>query len=244
LLLLHGWGMNLRVFDALRVGLAARYAVTALDLPGHGRSPWMAGLSAAQQLVWIAAQLPPRATLVGWSWGGQLALQLAADAALGVQHLVLMASTPRFVRAEDWPAGLPPAVLEQFAAHLERDPRRTVADFLALQVRGSTAAGEVLAALQRAVTDHGSAQPAALAAGLAQLQHNDLRELARGLATPTLVIAGQYDRITAPAAAQALVALLPQARLLAIRRAGHAPFVSHPHEVLAALLALQDDAVL
>jgi len=241
LLLLHGWGMNLRVFDALRAGLAARYTVTAVDLPGHGRSPWIAGLSAHEQLAWIATRLPPHAVLVGWSLGGQLALQLAADDTLGVRHLVLMASTPRFVRAEDWPAGLPAAVLEQFAAQLERDPRRTVDDFLALQTRGSAAAAEVLAALQHAVSEHGAAQPAALAAGLSQLQHNDLRELARHLAVPTLVIAGQYDRITAPAAAQALTALLPQGRLLPIRRAGHVPFVSHPHEVLAALLALTDD---
>jgi pimeloyl-[acyl-carrier protein] methyl ester esterase len=241
LLLLHGWGMNLRVFDGLRAGLAARFAVTAVDLPGHGRSPWIAALSAAEQLAWITTRLPQHATLVGWSLGGQLALQMAADATLGVQHLVLMASTPRFVRAEDWPAGLPPAVLEQFALQLERDPHRSVADFLALQTRGSAAAAEVLATLQHAVSEHGAARPEALAAGLAQLQHNDLRELARGLAVPTLVIAGQYDRITPPAAAQALAALLPQGRLLAIRRAGHAPFVSHPHEVLAALLALKDD---
>jgi pimeloyl-[acyl-carrier protein] methyl ester esterase len=241
LLLLHGWGMNLRVFDALRAGLAARYTVTALDLPGHGRSPWNADLSPAQQLTWIATQLPPNAVLVGWSLGGQLALQLAADASLRVRQLVLLASTPKFVRAQDWPAGLPESVLQQFALQLKSDPQRTVGDFLELQVRASAEAAGTLAALQRALLEHGPAQPAALAAGLHQLRHNDLRGLAQALATPTLVIAGQYDRITPPAAAQSLLEMLPHGRLLPIRRAGHAPFISHPHEVLAALLALQDD---
>jgi pimeloyl-[acyl-carrier protein] methyl ester esterase len=238
LVLLHGWGMNLRLFDDLRARLAPHYTVTALDLPGHGRSPWQPELSPAQQLSSIAAQLPPEALLVGWSLGGQLALQLAAGGALPVRGLVLMASTPRFLRSADWPHGLPAVVLERFAAELERDPQRVLADFLLLQVRGSAEAETVLAALQRALETRAAAP--ALAAGLAMLRDNDLRELARGLQVPTLVIAGQYDRVTPPAAARALVQLLPQGRLLMLPRAGHAPFLSHPRAVLEALLAPGD----
>jgi len=74
LVLLHGWGMNLRVFDPLADALATRYRVTAIDLPGHGRSPWTASLAAPQWLAGIASLLPRAATLVGWSLGGQLAL--------------------------------------------------------------------------------------------------------------------------------------------------------------------------
>jgi pimeloyl-[acyl-carrier protein] methyl ester esterase len=232
--LLHGWGMNLRVFDTLRAELARHYTVTALDLPGHGRSPWISGLSPSQQLEILAAQLPQESLLVGWSLGGQLALQLAAQGAVRVRGLVLMATTVRFTQSTDWPHGLPAAWLEQFALQLERDTRRTLANFLALQVRGSTRADIVLAALQQAL--HESAAPEALAAGLAMLRHNDLRELARGLGVPTLVVAGQYDRVTPLASAQALVQLLPRARLLAVPRAGHAPFLSHRQTVLEALL--------
>jgi pimeloyl-[acyl-carrier protein] methyl ester esterase len=239
LALLHGWGMNLRVFDALRAQLAAHYTVTALDLPGHGRSPWIAGLTPAQQLALLAAQLPHDALLVGWSLGGQLALRLAADGALRVRQLALIACTPRFVRSPDWPHGLSPALLELFAQQLTSDPRRTLTDFLSLQVRGSARADIVLSSLQQALLEHGEPQAPALAAGLQQLQHNDLRALARTLRVPTVVIAGQYDRVTPCAGAQALVELMPQARLLALPRAGHAPFLSHGQDVLAALLALQ-----
>jgi pimeloyl-[acyl-carrier protein] methyl ester esterase len=90
--------------------------------------------------------------------------------------------------------------------------------------------------LQQALQRHGMAQPLALRAGLALLEHNDLRELARRIDMPALVIAGQHDRVTPPAAAQALVRLLPQGELLQIPRAGHAPFLSHPAAVAAALL--------
>jgi pimeloyl-[acyl-carrier protein] methyl ester esterase len=237
LVLLHGWGMNLRVFDGLRAALAAQHRVTAIDLPGHGRSAWTAQASPQQQLAQLSGVLPRAATLVGWSLGGQLALQLAGDPALAVRRVVLIASSPRFVRADDWPHGLPAATLRQFAAQLERDPGQTIADFLELQVRGSLDAAAVRATLQSAVQRHGAAHPDALAAGLALLEHHDLRALARRIDVPALVIAGQYDRVTPPQASEALAQLLPQAQLLQIRRAGHAPFLSHSEQVGAALLA-------
>jgi pimeloyl-[acyl-carrier protein] methyl ester esterase len=237
LVLLHGWGMNLRVFDELRAALAHHHRVTAIDLPGHGRSAWSTQASPQQQLAQLSAVLPQGATLVGWSLGGQLALQLAADSALSVRRVVLVASSPRFVCAADWPHGLPAATLRQFAAQLERDAGQTIADFLELQVRGSLDAPAVRAMLQAALQRHGAAQPEALSAGLALLEHNDLRQLARGIDLPVLLIAGQYDRVTPPQASEALAQLLPQAQLLQIRRAGHAPFLSHAQQVAAALLA-------
>jgi pimeloyl-[acyl-carrier protein] methyl ester esterase len=236
LVLLHGWGMNLRVFDPLREALAAQFTVTALDLPGHGRSPWPESLSGAQLLAQLATQLPPDSTLVGWSLGGQLALQLAADPALAVQRLVLIASTPRFVRSPDWAHGLADQTVLDFAAQLARDPERTVDSFLELQVRGGAAAGAVLTSLTRALREQGGAQPAALRFGLGLLQHNDLRALASRLPVPALVIGGEYDRVTPPQAAQALARLLPRAALRVLRRAGHVPFLSHREEVLAAML--------
>ena len=235
LVLLHGWGMNLRVFDPLRDALAMHYTVTALDLPGHGRSAWPEHLSAEQLLAQLRAQVPRGCTLLGWSLGGQLGMQLAADPTLAVQRLVLIATTPRFVRDTDWPYGLPAETVRQFASQLARDPAGTVASFLELQVRGSAAAGEALQSLTSALREHGSAQPAALAFGLRLLEHNDLRALARSLPVATVVIAGEYDRVTPPQGAAALAQLLPHAALHLLRRAGHAPFLSHLEAVLAAM---------
>jgi pimeloyl-[acyl-carrier protein] methyl ester esterase len=48
-----------------------------------------------------------------------------------------------------------------------------------------------------------------------------------------LVIAGQYDRVTLPAASRALAEALPDARYVEIRRAAHAPFLSHTTEFAA-----------
>jgi pimeloyl-[acyl-carrier protein] methyl ester esterase len=236
LVLLHGWGTNLRVFDGLRAALGAQHRVTAIDLAGHGCSPWTHDSSRQQQLAELASMLPKGATLVGWSLGGQLALQLANERALDVRRLVLIGSSPRFMRTDDWAHGMPAVTMRQFAAQLARDPAKTLADFLELQVRGSANASTVLATLQGSLRQHGAAHPEALAAALALLEHNDLRGLARRIDVPALVIVGQYDRVTPPQASEALARLMPQAQLLQIPRAGHAPFVSHLAQVSTAIL--------
>ncbi len=70
-----------------------------------------------------------------------------------------------------------------------------------------------------------------LARDLELLRETDLRPLLAGITLPTLVIAGQYDRVTLPAASHALAASLPDARYVEIRRAAHAPFLSHLPEL-------------
>lgn len=236
LVLLHGWGMNLRVFDALRSRLAERYAVTALDLPGHGASPWPQGCTPEGQLELIASRLPPACTLIGWSLGGQLALMLAAQAARTVRRLVLIATTPRFVQGPDWPHGLPAAMLREFAAELARDSAATVARFLELQVRADREADATLAVLQAAIEQHGAAHPQALRGGLEVLVQTDLRALAPTVQLPALLITGQSDCITPPAATRALSRLLPGAQLLELPRAGHAPFISRCEAVAEAIM--------
>jgi pimeloyl-[acyl-carrier protein] methyl ester esterase len=236
LVLLHGWAMNLRVFDDLRARLTQRYAVTALDLPGHGASPWPPDCTLARQLELIAAVIPPDATLIGWSLGGQLALALAAEPMRRVRRLVLIASTPRFTQADGWQYGLAPATLRQFAQALEHDATQALADFIDLQVRGGNNAAQLRAALRDALDGHGRAQLPALRAGLGLLADNDLREQAARIEIPALVLAGRNDCVVPWEAAQALAALLPHAQWQSVRRAGHAPFLSHPDETGAAVL--------
>lgn len=249
LVLLHGWGLNLRVWDRLAAALRARFRVVALDLPGHGRSDWhpeRASLEEqAAQVAETVAGISPRYSLLGWSFGAQLALHLAArerGAAAGngagplaLERLVLIAATPRFSAGPDWPHGNSPERLEEQAAALRRNYRQMVGDFLELQVRGSAAGAAALAELRAALFAHPKGAPGpsleALAHDLELLRETDLRPLLARITLPTLVIAGQYDRVTLPAASQALAQALPGARYLEIRRAAHAPFLSHLPEV-------------
>ncbi len=233
----HGWGMNLRVFDALRGALAGDFCTHAVDLPGHGRSAWPAidAIGTDAFLQPLLRTLPERSTLVAWSLGAQLALRAAALAPERVARLVLMGATPRFVRAAGWSHGVDEAELAQMRTRLDHDYRGTLCDFLELQMRGSRDGPGLLRSLRAALLAHGEAQPAALSAGLAALAQTDLRTLLPGIQQPTLVIAGRNDRVTPPAAAAALAAALPNGRYHEYARAAHAPFLSHADEFLSLL---------
>ena len=246
LVLLHGWAMNLRVFDALAESLTPDFRVLAIDLPGHGRSaePWALqrdGWTLERLAAAIGPRLPPDALLLGWSLGGQVALQLALDAPTRFAALALVSTTPRFAAGDDWSHGIAAGVLAQFARHLGGDYRATVRDFLDLQVRGSGDAPATLAALQAALFSHGEATPAVLARALEVLRNADLRGRLGQVAPPALVLGGQYDRVTPPGAARALAAALPRGRHHEFARCGHAPFLSHAAQFASTLRAFADE---
>jgi pimeloyl-[acyl-carrier protein] methyl ester esterase len=236
LVLLHGWGMNLRVWDSLAAALARRFRVIAIDLPGHGLSDWDGSAHTPAAQAWrvheTLAPLTTRYSLLGWSLGGQFALDLAAAMPAGIERLVLVAATPRFLTGPGWRAGMAPAALEQLAAAVRADPARAVSEFLKLEVRGCAArtAARALATLNAALSTQGWAEPAALTWGLERLAQADLRATLPQVRVPALVIAGGRDRITRPGAARALAAALPRGRYRRIAGATHVPFLTHPRQ--------------
>jgi malonyl-CoA O-methyltransferase len=180
----------------------------------------------------VSAVVPGGAALLGWSFGGMVALEIARSRPADIAALVLIATTPCFLARDDWAGGMQPEVLEGFAAGLSSDYRRTIANFLALQAWGDERATDALRSLRAHLASHGEPVPEALRAGLKILREADLRDSLPAIATPTLVIAGERDRITPVAAGRELAARLPAARFVEIARAGHAPFLSHGDEVL------------
>ncbi len=80
----------------------------------------------------IQPHVPADAIVLGWSLGGQIALQLATRMTL--RALVLISATPKFVADTSWPYGMSPAVFAQFFAKLNENMEMTVQDFLSLQV--------------------------------------------------------------------------------------------------------------
>jgi pimeloyl-[acyl-carrier protein] methyl ester esterase len=236
LVLLHGWGMNLRVFDGLAEELARRFRVIAIDLPGHGRSAWdpSAPHPAAQafRVHETLAALTTRYHLLGWSLGGQFALDLAAAMPAAIERLVLVATTPRFLASPDWSHGLKAASLARLEQAVRADPKRAVSAFLRLEVEGCTgrSGARTLATLKEALATHGSADPAALAWGLERLRIGDLRPALAQVRKPALVIAGGGDQITPAGASRALARDLPKGRYRALPQGGHVPFLSRPRQ--------------
>ncbi len=230
--LLHGWGLHGGIFDALAERLAERHRVHVLDLPGHGRSPWAKGAADLEGMArMVAAHLPERCSLLGWSLGGLVAVRIATLFPERVPSLALIATGPCGAKRRDWPHGPDEALLAGLAKRLERDWKATVQEFLAMEVRGDDNALVALRELKRCVQEGGAPSTAALAAGLAILRRVDLRAELAMIHARTLVICGEYDRLTPPAAAQALAERVVGARYEVVARAAHAPFLSHREQV-------------
>jgi pimeloyl-[acyl-carrier protein] methyl ester esterase len=235
LALLHGWGMNARVFDALAGLLASDFEVRALDLPGHGGR---AVLEKNTLQTWaddLAQQLPDNATLLGWSLGGQVAMRAALDHPHKIARLVLLASTPKFVATEEWVRGMAIADLQAFGAALLADPQATLLRFLSLQTRGMAGQKALLQHLRQTLLAAPQASSEALAAGLAILQETDLRAELPRLTQPTLVLHGALDTLTPAAAGTWLAGTLPAVQHLVFESAAHAPHLSHGEAVAAAI---------
>lgn len=241
LVALHGWSRS----SADLAPLAARlpgWRVLRPDLRGHGRSaPGAFTLDAlAADLAALAeAEGLAGALVLGWSLGAQVALAaLAAHPALRarVAGLVLVGATPRFTQGDDWPHGQPARAVEGLALRVRRGPARAMARFL----DDCFAPGELdPAGLDRLAPLRAVPPPdqATALAGLDLLATADLRAALPALDLPALVLHGEADGICPVGAGRALAAALPRARLRTLPGLGHAPFLSRPDEVAAAVTA-------
>lgn len=164
----------------------------------------------------------------GWSLGGQVALHWAAREPDKVRRLILVASTPCFAERGDWMFGMPGDVLEKFAEELEKNHAATLRRFITLQLRGCENEHELTAMLRERLFSRGEPDMNTLRGGLAILRDADQRSEATQIKQPTLVIAGERDKLTPPEASYYLAEVMPSARIVEVEGAAHVPFLSHP----------------
>lgn len=224
LMLLHGWGMHGGLLRQYAEQLGEHFHVTVVDLPGHGHSAWDTPAALDDWADQVLACAPRSAFWAGWSLGGLVALAAAQREPQRMQGLILMASTPRFVTAPDWPCAVDAKIFDQFAASLEADAAKTLGRFLSLQVRSAEHSGELLRQLRHALKQRPPAEAAALRAGLKLLQESDLRKQLELTRVPLFGIFGERDTLVPAPVAD----LFGDDRRVVLGGAGHTPFLSHP----------------
>lgn len=231
LVLIHGWGAHSAVWSGLRKKLAETFRVTTIDLPGHGNSPYQAGVMDSLPAVAeaVLAVAPTEASWLGWSLGGLIVQQAALLEAGRFEKIILLGSTPSFITRDDWPYAVDQAVLENFHQELRKDSRATLLRFIALQTRGSQQAANDARLLRQLLLEP-APDNAALEAGLNLLQQSDMREQLAMIDAPVLLLSGARDTLLPAKALPEITGLFKDARFTLIDKAGHAPFLSHKDE--------------
>lgn len=228
LILIHGWGMHGGVWSDVAQRLSQHFQVHCVDLPGFGASTPLAKSDLDSLVQSLSESLVEPVNVCGWSLGGQVAMHWAARQPSKVQKLIVVTSTPCFTERDDWLFGMQAEVLEKFATELEQNPATTLRRFISLQLRGSENERELLVKLREQLFSRGEPDMDALRGGLEILRDVDQRGEVAGIEQPTLVIAGQRDKLTPPEASYYLAQVMPNARVIEIEGAAHAPFLSHP----------------
>jgi pimeloyl-[acyl-carrier protein] methyl ester esterase len=228
LVLLHGWGMQGGMWGTAAAQLEAHFQIHYVDLPGHGASGAIQPFTLDALVELLAQHFSAPVNVCGWSLGGMIAQQWVASRPAQVMRLVLVGSTPCFRMRDDWQYGMATEMLEQFATDLMQNHASTLRRFLALQVRGSDGEKALLSQLRAQLLTRGEPDLQVLQGGLEILRDADLRAVLPEIAQPTLIVAGERDKLTPPAASRYMAAQMPTAELVEVAGAAHAPFLSHP----------------
>jgi len=196
-----------------------------LDLPQALMADMTGGSSAAEQAALILSQAPERFTLLGFSLGGIVALEIAAQAPERVAGLILIDTTPR----PDLPANA--ATRRAAAARAQAEGM----DFYILeawdnlvspQSRDDEALRETILGMARRV----GAQTLASQSEVA-INRIDSRPRLGAIGVPTLVLAGEDEKVCPLEAHQELAQGIAGAQYFTIPQAGHFAPLENPAAV-------------
>ena len=232
IVLLHGAGANHTVWLGQMQALRDRAWVVIPDLPGHGRSTPIEGLTLeayADALLPFLEEvlarrpespgLPHGLYLAGHSMGGAIVLAIALRKPEILTGIVLLGSGARL--------GVSPKIFEG----LEADPGETQR----MIARWSFADGASEEMIERTVRDLAGTPTARLLADFRACNAFDGRERLAEIRTPALVLCGSEDKMTPPKSSLFLAEQLSRATLEIIEGAGHSAMIESSDAVSSAL---------
>jgi pimeloyl-ACP methyl ester carboxylesterase len=211
--------------------LAGHGEVIAPSHPGFGHTPRPQDFDSVYDLVQLYLEVldtlgPARVTLVGASFGGWLAAEIAATCGHRLDRLVLVDALG--IKVGDRQT---PDILDVFNTHPREvrrrtwhDPDRFAPDFDAMTD-------------DQLVVHHREWESLCLYGWRPYMYNPRLARWLHRIAVPTLVLWGESDGIVSPAYGRAYAAAIPGARFESIAAAGHHPHLEQPEAFVHRLAA-------
>jgi abhydrolase domain-containing protein 6 len=250
LLLIHGWSGSSRHWLTTMVGLADIRTIYAIDLPGFGETPALAGTPSLAELAdivtaFVDAQGLDHFDIAGHSFGGAITAYLAAQRPAQVGRIVLtsfgiwraglvqpllgLAAPPTRLGLNLWQPWLGTMQWWFNAARpfntvlLQTPPMARMMTTMFLH----RPPGDI-ELLREYLDDLMSMDLRAHLSCFLGLSEPALITALRSVRAETLVLSGREDRIATPDDVQAIDALIPHSRLLLLDDCGHVPMIEQP----------------
>lgn len=230
-LLIPGWSFNSDIFEWLLPGLAQNFMVSTADcisLP--------AGTTKKEMVESLAMMITEPSWIIGWSLGGNIAIEIAHRFPEKVLGLFLLSTTPLFVGKDDWLVGLDKENFRKFQQGLLENSEKTLRKFDLLQTRADAEEKTLRHALEEYRKQQKMLSVAELAQGLEILGDFDQRAILPELAQPTLWCFGEMDALVNVYTAQEIKTIIPAARIEIFRYCAHLPFLTNADRFFKALL--------
>ena len=236
----HGVGRNARDFDDLAAALAPTHRVLCVDMPGRGRSEWLAdpndyvfptyltvltalvARSGAEEIAWV-----------GTSMGGLLGMVMAAQRHTPIARLVVNDVGPT----------IEPVAIERIRSYFGMDPTFATYAEVAQYVRTISAPfGPLTDAQWERLTRSNVRQrpdgrwgmaydPGIAVPFRATAAPPDLWPVWDAIRCPTLVLRGRDSDLLSPATAAQMAVRGPRPAVVEFAGVGHAPMLLDPEQI-------------
>lgn len=224
---LHGHPFSRAMWAAQLEALSDEFRVVAPDLPGYGESAPVAATlpmrGFADSVVELLDALSvARATIVGLSMGGLVAMELGLAHPDRVDGLVLAATTAAALTEEE------AARRRSAAQDIEASGMLAHTAEMLPRLFGPVASRDPAITVPIVTTMLRTSPAGAAAALRGRAERPDYERLLRDLRPPALVIAGDHDAYSTREVTDQLVAALPDPEVLILAGVGHFPNLEAP----------------
>ena len=216
--LLHGWGSNITLFEQSVAILERKYKVVAMDMPGFGESeepkePWDVDNYVDFVLEFLKDYNPSKITVLGQSFGGRVIIKMCSrELPFEIQKVILVDA-----------AGVKPKkTLKQKTKQKIYKATKSIYSSDMVQKMFPDALENLRK--RNGSADYNAASPV-MRQTLVKVVNEDLCHLMPNVKAPTLLVWGTLDDATPLSDALLMEKLMPEAGLVKFEGAGHYSFL-------------------